>query len=73
MIDNHRRQMSHIEAVDIAARVGVSIDADFFTFSRSQVEALLIKADNRRYQKPKNANGSRGLTFWAYVQRRTRA
>jgi hypothetical protein len=73
MTDSHRRQMSHIEAVDIAARIGVPIDADFFTFSRSQVEALLIKADNRRYKRPRNANGSRGRTFWAYIQRRARA
>jgi hypothetical protein len=48
----------------------VPIGADFHTLTSAQVDALLTVADQRRYQKPRNANGSRGRYFHAMLQRR---
>jgi len=45
---------------------------DFFTLSSWQVEKLLEYAVIHKYRKPKNANGSRGRYFHAYVQRKAR-
>lgn len=45
---------------------------DFFVLSSSQVSELLEYADLWRYRKPKNANGSRGRYFYAYLLRLTR-
>ena len=46
---------------------------DFFTLTPSQVSALEAFADVRRYQKPRNANGSRLRYFYAMLLRRAGA
>lgn len=43
---------------------------DFYTLSSIVVDALLAEADVMRYRAPKNANGSRGRYFHAYLERR---
>lgn len=45
-------------------------NADFFTLPASTVAALLDFADTHRYRKPRNANGSRGRYWHAYLSRR---
>ena len=57
------------EARSIIAACGIESGADFFTLPASTVEALLTHADKLRYRAPKNANGSRGRYFYAYLQR----
>ena len=47
---------------------GISLSANFHTLSSSKVSALLEVADLMKYRKPKNANGSRGRYFFAYLQ-----
>jgi hypothetical protein len=59
-------------ALQVLRSINARPDQDFHTLSASQIEALLIEADRQRYQKPKNANGSRGRYFYALIQRQAR-
>ena len=68
-----KRHMTASKAISIAQRAGVPIDADFFTLNNAQLNVLSIAADNRRYKRPRNAQGCRNRTFWAYVQRAARS
>lgn len=58
------------DARAILQAINASPGQDFYTLRASQVEALLVNADLRRYRKPRNANGSRARHFYALVQRR---
>lgn len=44
-------------------------DVDFHTLGSEAVDRLLIFADEYRYRAPRNANGSRGRYFHAYLSR----
>jgi hypothetical protein len=59
-------------AVEILRCCGIPPHADFFTLSASQVNDLLTFADDQGYRKPRNANGSRGRYWYAYLQRSAR-
>jgi hypothetical protein len=48
----------------------IPLGADFHTLDREQVERLLEEADRTRYQRPRNANGSRARYFHDLMQRR---
>ncbi len=61
--------MSRAEAIDLAARFNFPLCEDFFTLPSSTVCQILAAADERHYRKPKNANGSRGRYFYAYLNR----
>jgi hypothetical protein len=56
-------------ARDLLAAYDISRSADFHTLSSEQVDALLASADAFKYRKPRNANGSRGRYFHAYLCR----
>ena len=65
----------HIEAERVNAwailqSIKASVGQEFHTLSSSQVDALLVAADAARYQRPKNANGSRARYFYSLLQRR---
>lgn len=67
----------HVSAEAINARatlrsLNIAVDQDFHTLNRTQVDVLLSEANRVRYQKPKNANGSRARYFFALLQRRAR-
>jgi hypothetical protein len=49
--------------------LNASVGQDFHTLSSAQVAKLIEMADYDRYQKPKNANGSRARYFYARLQR----
>ncbi len=51
-------------------RCGVAIGADFHALPSAAVEALVSAADEWRYRKPRNANGSRGRSFHDMLPRR---
>lgn len=51
---------------------GINRDSDFHTLSTDQVEMLLKAADQDKYRKPANANGSRARYFHDMLQRRAR-
>ena len=57
-------------AKNILRLCGVPLGADFHTLRIDTVESLLLHADECRYRKPKNASGSRGRYFHAFLQRR---
>lgn len=52
---------------------GIEVGSDFHTLRTSHIEALLKCADEVRYQRPRNANGSRARYFHDMLQRRARA
>ena len=56
-------------ARDILSACHIPLDANFYALSSGEVEELLTYADAHKYRKPKNANGSRGRYFHAFVQR----
>ena len=62
-------KMSKYEARRRAEAYGISFNRDFFTLSSSDVSYLVGLAGKVGYYKPKNANGSRGRYFYAYLQR----
>lgn len=66
------RRLSSSAACAILVGVGATRQTDFHTLSSSKVDDLLRAADHYKYRKPKNANGSRGRYFFAYVQRSCR-
>lgn len=51
------------------ANLHIDVGQDFYTLRLSQQDALLAEADRVRYQRPRNANGSRGRYFHEYLQR----
>lgn len=59
-------------ALAIFEAIGAKPEQDFHTLSTSQVDALLTEADRVKYQKPKNANGSRARYFYQRLQRQAR-
>ena len=56
-------------ARSLAKRHGFSLGQNFFVLSASTVCQILDAADSVGYRKPKNANGSRGRYFYAYLNR----
>lgn len=50
----------------------INIGSDFHTLRTEHVEKLLVEADRVRYQRPKNANGSRARYFHDRLQRLAR-
>jgi len=62
-------RMNRHAAHDILQRCKVPKGSGYHELSSSQVEALIAEADAYGYQKPKNANGSRGRYFHAFVER----
>jgi hypothetical protein len=53
----------------VLAMTHASVGQDFHTLSSEQVDVILAEADRVKYQKPKNANGSRGRYFYQKLQR----
>lgn len=61
-----------LQAQAILDAANIPLGQDFYILDASQVEALLVEADRLKYRKPKNANGSRGRYFYAYLVRLAR-
>jgi hypothetical protein len=66
-----RRRRQPLDACAVLNRLGIA-GKDFFVLPASKVSELLEVADAVGYRKPKNANGSRGRYFHAYLERRCR-
>ncbi len=67
MVRKHK--LSRNEARRLAEKMGINFNRDFFTLSRSEVSTLLDIRKMVGYRKPKNANGSTGRYFYAYLQK----
>jgi hypothetical protein len=52
--------------------LNIAIGEDFHVLSSTQVDGLLAAADQTKYRKPKDANGSRARYFHALLQRRAK-
>lgn len=62
-------KLTPTHAAALAAQFDFPLDRDFFTLPVLTVVRVLEAADFVKYRKPKNANGSRGRYFYAYLQR----
>lgn len=67
----------HKEGLRASARATLAwckipVGADFHTLRSEHIDALLTAADVARYQKPRNANGSRARYFHDLMQRRAK-
>lgn len=61
-------RLSPFDAADILARTH-SAGRDYHALDSDAVESLLAEANRLGYRKPRNANGSRGRYFHAYLCR----
>lgn len=64
--------MNAYEASNLVYRHRIPVEKDFFTLSLSEVERVLDAANEWKYRKPKQANGSRGRYFFCALQRALR-
>jgi len=58
-----------MNATDIAARHHLDLSKDFHALSSSEVERVLAAANEVKYRRPANANGSRARYFFAFLKR----
>ena len=63
------KQGYRLNAIMILRALKIAVGQDFYTLRESQVDALHEAADEAKYQKPKNANGSRARYFHDKLQR----
>jgi len=68
MHERHR-DAHRVNARAILASLNIGLGQNFHTLRASQVDGLIAAADFARYQKPRNANGSRGRYFHDRLQR----
>jgi len=59
-------------ARSIASANHIDLKADFHQLDSAAVERVLIAADEYRYRKPMNANGSRARYFFEMLSRTAR-
>ena len=64
--------LTRYEAHDLLERFGVDCYSppNFHDLSSATVDRISEYAKAAKYHRPKNANGSRALYFYEYVQRR---
>lgn len=63
-------QMSREKAREVLVECDVELGADYHRLNSDRVLALVDAAKAHGYKKPKDANGSTGRYFHAYLQRR---
>lgn len=61
--------MTKSEAHEIMFLWEIPINRDFHALNSETVDRIIAAADERKYRKPKNANGSRARYFYAYLNR----
>lgn len=61
--------ISKFEAYELAKKAGIKFHKDFYQQDRSAVGELVEIAKREGYQKPANANGSRGRYFFYHLQK----
>lgn len=68
------RHVAHerFHAREVLKYANVPLGADFHELTTAHVERLLAAADQLRYRKPRNANGSRARYFHDLMQRRAK-
>jgi len=71
-LKERHKEAERVNAQAVLSGLGIAIGQDFHTLNRSQVDGLLIEANRVRYQKPRQANGSRARYFHDKLQRRAK-
>jgi hypothetical protein len=61
--------MSRTDATSLATKHHIPLSEDFHTLPASTVDRITSAADEMKYRKPRNANGSRARYFYAYLRR----
>jgi hypothetical protein len=61
--------MSRTAAFDLANAYRIPLRLDFHALDSAQVESIIAAADEVKYRKPANANGSRARYFHSYLCR----
>ena len=61
--------MKRADAIALAARHEIPLNVDFYTLPLSTVERVIKAADERKYRRPRSANGSRARYFYEYLNR----
>lgn len=64
-----KTRITKTEACDVLRELAIPAGEDFHALRSSIVEGLVSAAAHFGYRKPKNANGSRGRYFYAYLQK----
>ena len=72
MSKQKHRAAERLNARETLTALSIGLDQNFHTLRSEQVDGLLREADRVRYQKPRNANGSRARYFCARLQRLAR-
>lgn len=62
-------RMTRPEALSLCNRFRIDPKIDWHVMHSDMKESVLAAADAHKYRKPKNANGSRGRYFAAYLSR----
>jgi hypothetical protein len=62
-------RLTACDASRILSLCNITPKVDFSTLSTNQVDDLVAESIRYGYRKPKNANGSRGRYFHAYLTR----
>lgn len=62
-------RLTYARARSLCSVYGFNPFEDFHAMSTGSKEAVIRAADSVKYKAPKNANGSRGRYFAAYVRR----
>lgn len=68
-VKERHREGAKQNALSVLSLIHAHVGQDFHTLSSAQVDGVLQEADRVRYQKPANANGSRGRYFYSKLQR----
>lgn len=63
--------MTYSQALEIAQRFNIPLNVDFHALPANTVERIIDAANEHKYRKPKNANGSRARYFHALLVRFT--
>lgn len=61
--------MTTEQATNVLRYVGAETSTDFHTLSATAVDNLIAFANDFKYRRPRNANGSRARYFFAFVCR----
>lgn len=65
----HKALERQLRALSLSTKYHIPLGEDFHTLRNDVVDRIIAAADERKYRKPKNANGSRARYFYAQLNR----
>lgn len=67
--ENPKKKISKFEAFELAKKIGIDFDKDFYEQRRSDIEELSAIAKLAGYRKPSSASGSLGRYFFEHLEK----